>query len=147
MSTQKSDSYHKVQPGQHHAPFEYILIVENSEADLFIHQTLVKTISLGNRVEKRSDPGQVLLELANIERLADIPDLILLSIQPDDPDSFRFLERFGSLPDLVRAKCKLIIITAANSKEEKIKAIMNPSVIRYLEKPIDICNFRDFMYM
>jgi hypothetical protein len=153
MSTEKSERYHHQNSDNQIVPFEHIVIVENNEADLFIHETLISTLGLGNKVEKRPNFEDVMSELTSVQRLTEVPDLVIFSMPGQEKDEEKhkrgenFLNRFGDLPEFIRAKCKLIIVTSASSKEEKLKALMNPSVIRYLQKPIDAHHFRDFMFM
>ena len=147
MSSQKSELYSSEHSDNQPTPFEHIVIVENNDADLFIQQTLIKNLGLGNKVEKRTSFSEILRDMKAAKRLSEIPNLILMSLQGDNRGGYHFLDQFNALPDFIRDKCKLIIVTAGNSKEEKQNAIMNPSVIRYLEKPIDAAHFRDFMYM
>ncbi len=147
MSTKKSETYQRLNSEDQPPPFEHIVIVEENETDHFIQETLMKNIGLAGKIEVKKSAQEVLFALVSAKKLTEIPDLILLSFQAKSEPGNNFLEKFAELPDLVRARCKLIIVTGNNTKEEKQRAIMNPSVIRYLEKPLDANNFRDFLFM
>jgi response regulator of citrate/malate metabolism len=145
MSNQNSGSYKKRESGNQAVPFNHVVIVEDNEADEFVQETLITTLGLAKKIEKQKKTDEFMAQLQKVERLSEVPDLVMVSLNAKGGHSF--LDQFSSLPEFIRAKCKLIVISSAYSKDDRINALMNPNVIRYLEKPVDVVQFRDFMYM
>lgn len=126
--------------------FNQIILIDDSEIDLFINQAIIKTISLTQDIITTSEPADVLNQLTNTSLLSDVPELIFLDMDMKSMSGFTFLEEFSKLSDFVKSKCKIVITTSSQIKEEKLKALMHPSVIRYFVKPLDVSHLRDFMF-
>jgi two-component SAPR family response regulator len=133
-------------PGRPHPRFNRIVLIDDCDLSLFIHETILNEISLSREIQKVLNPGLVLNQLQNSERLSEIPELIFLDLNMKDMSGFSFLDKFHQLSDFVRNKCKIIIVTASENLEDKSKALSSPSVIRYLIKPLDVFHLKDFMY-
>ena len=127
--------------------FEKVVILDDNETDLFITETIVKAISLSRLVEKSDNADQLLNRLQNTARLSDIPELIFLNIGMKNGQGQSFLQQFNSLADFIRSKCKIVILSSSDDKDLKSAAMMNPGVIRYLHKPLDLHHLKDFMYI
>lgn len=84
--------------------------------------------------------------LNNVTRLSDVPELIFLNLDMPNDGGFRFLEEFNNLSDFIRSKCKIVVTTTALDQDTKHKVLMNPSVVRYLVKPLDVFQLKDFIY-
>ena len=145
MSSKKILSH--LEPQQESTPrFNRIVLIDDSGVDLFINEAILKTISLTREIKKIFYPEKFLKQLSKANRLSDVPELIFLDLDMEGMDGFNFLEKFGKLSDFIRNKCKIVIVTSSPAKEDKFRALMNPSVIRYLIKPLDVYHLRDFIY-
>ena len=123
-----------------------VVLVDDSNVDLFINESILKSISLTKEVNTSVEPEKYIDQLQNAERLSDIPELIFLDLDMEDDCGFTFLDRFAELSDFIRNKCKIVIFSSSTKKDIMVRALMHPSVIRYLVKPLDIAHLKDFIY-
>lgn len=125
--------------------FNKVILVDDSDVDLFISETIINALRVAKSVNKLSKPEQVLFFLENVERLSDVPELIFLDLNMPGMDGFKFLDEFSKLSDFVRSKCKIIVISSTVDPVAKHRALMYPSVVRFLSKPLDVFQLKDFI--
>lgn len=89
---------------------------------------------------------KVLEDLQKVQRLTEVPELIFLDLNMPEMNGFEFIRRFSELPDFVRSKCKIVIVTSSTDTTDKHKALMHPSVVRFLQKPLDVYQLKDFVF-
>jgi len=125
--------------------FDKVMLIDDSEADLFINGTILKAMFFTKSIQEEMSSEKALNYLKEITRLSDVPDVIFLDLNMPAMDGFEFLMEFNSLPDFVRNKCKIIVVTASPLEEDRHRAMMHPNVIRYFVKPLDAFHLREFI--
>lgn len=126
--------------------FNKVIIVDTSDVDLFISETILNALHVAKEVKKQPHQNEVINFLNNVTRLDEVPELIFLNLDMPDENGFRFLEEFSQLSDFVRNKCKIVVTTSNMDEKVKHSVLMNPSVVRYLVKPLDVFQLKDFIY-
>lgn len=146
MSTKKIQSKpsHQIS-GKPQPRFKRIVIINESDVDLFINEALLNEISLSREIKREDSPYKVINELKQTVRLSDVPELIFLDLKMECKNGYSFLNEFRHLSDFVRNKCKIVIITSSEHNEEKFRILMNPSVIRLLVKPVDVFQIKEII--
>jgi len=109
--------------------------------DLFINETILKAAGIAKNVAVHSKPADFINQLINTERLSEVPELIFLNLEMAGLKNFDFLKEFASLSDFIRNKCKIVVITA----QPILKIVANTSIVRYLQKPLDVFQLKEFM--
>jgi len=125
--------------------YNKVLLIDDSATDLFINGTILKAISFSNQIIEEMNPENALNYLRQAGKLSDIPDIIFLDLNMPAMDGFQFLAEFTRLPEFVKNKCKIIVVTASPLKDDKHRALMFPNVIRYFVKPLDVFHLREFI--
>lgn len=121
--------------------FERIVLLDDNTLELFIYETILKAAGIANTVHISSDPFELFDQLQNTERLSLIPELIFINMEMKGLKDFNFLTEFANLSDFIRSKCKLVIITS----QSVIHLMSNLSIVRFLQKPIDVFQLKEFL--
>jgi response regulator of citrate/malate metabolism len=130
----------------HLAPrFNRVIIIDDSEIDLEVEKIIMKGINLAKKIDLRTNGEDVINELSNIRRLDEVPELIFLDLIMPGMDGLEFLQSFSELPEFVRQKCNIVVVTANNDQKTIDMTYTNPSVIDYVVKPLDAENARKFL--
>ena len=126
--------------------FKSVLIIDNSDVDLFINEALLNELCLSREVKHELSPSNVINQLKKADRLSDVPELIFLDLKIENKDGFSFLDEFKQLSDFIKNRCKIVIISDSHQQEDKFRILINPNVIHYLIKPLDAFQLKEIIY-
>lgn len=112
-----------------------ISVVDDNELDLLIAGKVISICSETITV-KTYNSAQVLLNEME-ESAESLPDLILLDIRMPELDGFGFLEKFSNLPDQVRQRVKIIMLSSSTDTADISRSKKYPWVKGYLVKPLN----------
>ena len=73
------------------------------------------------------------------------PTLILLDINMPVMDGWDFLDEFSALPKSIQKQFYISIITSSIDRSDKEKAFSYPIVKDYIQKPMSVSLFMDFL--
>ncbi len=124
--------------------FNRVIIIDDSEFDLHIAETLIKNENLSKKIDLRMKAEEVIAELTNIKRLDDVPELILLDLNMPGMNGLSFLSAFQLMPEFVKKKCHIVTVSGNDDKQIVDITYSNPNVIDYIRKPIDANAIRKF---
>ena len=141
MSTEKVHNYPFSESTKPRPRFENIVLIDDDTVELFINETILKAAGISKNVKVLSNPADFINQLVNTERLSDVPELIFLNLQMNGLQDFDFMSEFSSLSDFIRNKCKIVVITA----QPIVRSISNTSIVRYLQKPLDVFQLKEFL--
>lgn len=144
MASKKQVIQQQTSPS-HQPRFKKVILLDDSDVDLFINETILKAVAIAGEMKCEHKPSSVLDQLKKTERLSDLPELIFLDLHMDEMNGFEFLNEFNKLPDFVKSKCKIVVVTSSHDKDHRFRALMNTNVIRYLVKPLDIFQLKDLI--
>ena len=116
---------------------DLVMLVDDNDTDNFISKRIIEITKFANRVEIKNS-GKSALEYieANKENPDDLPNLIFLDINMPIVDGFVFLYEFEKFNDIVKNKCKVIILSSSDNKRDIDKIINNDHVIKFITKPL-----------
>ena len=117
--------------------FGQVLLVDDSEIDVLVNRRLMEITSFTKSVMVAGSAEEALHYLKEECRNADeAPDWIFLDIHLPLKSGYDFIEEFDSLPEEIRNKSKIIILSVFQKPEHLKKAMEYPCVFGQLDKPL-----------
>ena len=116
---------------------DLVMLVDDNDTDNFISKRIIEITKFAQRVEVKNSGQGALEYLRNNESNPDnIPSIIFLDINMPVVDGFVFLYEFEKFKELVRTKCKVIILSSSDNKRDIDKIVNDNHVIRFITKPL-----------
>ena len=117
--------------------YKSVLLIDDNEIDNFINERMISTSGFSNKVVVKTSCDDAILFLKEVENNADaIPDIVFLDLNMPGKDGFAFLADFESLSDIVKGKCRIVVLSSSISPDDINRASTNPYVIKYVNKPL-----------
>jgi CheY-like chemotaxis protein len=114
------------------------LLIDDDADSNFVNSWIVRKEFAEEVVVKQSVESALEYIKEKSRDRENLPDVIFLDIRMPIMDGFDFLEEFNKLPDIVKSKCKIIMLSSSFDKNDYHKAIGNQYVYRYLNKPLTV---------
>ena len=113
------------------------MLVDDNDTDYFISKRIIEITRFASRVEVKGS-GKAALDYLreNQDTAADLPSLIFLDINMPIVDGFVFLYEIEKVKEVVRNKCKVIILSSSDNKRDIDKIVNNNHVIKFITKPL-----------
>jgi len=113
------------------------MLVDDNDTDNFISKRIIEITKFSSRVEVKGS-GKAALDYLreNQNNAANLPSLIFLDINMPIVDGFVFLYEFEKFNEVVRNKCKVIILSSSDNKRDIDKIVNNNHVIKFITKPL-----------
>ncbi|TRX59611.1 response regulator [Fulvivirga sp. M361] len=113
------------------------MLVDDNDTDNFISKRIIEITKFANRVEVKNSGKSALDYLReNQDNIDDLPNLIFLDINMPIVDGFVFLYEFEKFSDVIKDKCKVIILSSSDNKRDIDKIVNNNHVIKFITKPL-----------
>ncbi len=116
---------------------DLVMLVDDNDTDNFISKRIIEITKFANSVEIKNSGKSALEYLEKHKDDAEkLPDIIFLDINMPIVDGFVFLYEFEKFSELVKQKCKVIILSSSDNKRDIDKIVNNDHVIRFITKPL-----------
>ncbi len=116
---------------------DLVMLVDDNDTDNFISKRIIEITKFSKRVEAKGSGKAALDYLKENENKAEnLPSLIFLDINMPIVDGFVFLYEFEKFNEIVRNKCKVIILSSSDNKRDIDKIVNNNHVIKFITKPL-----------
>jgi CheY-like chemotaxis protein len=116
---------------------DLVMLVDDNDTDNFISKRIIEITKFAKRVEVKGS-GKTALDYLreNQTNPENLPSLIFLDINMPIVDGFVFLYEFEKFNEVVRNKCKVIILSSSDNKRDIDKIVNNNHVIKFITKPL-----------
>lgn len=111
------------------------VLIDDSDIDLFIQRRFLEVYKFSEELILYRSAEEALNWLRMLNGEAP-PDIIFLDLNMPDIDGFSFLENFDELPENIRSRSKIVVLTSSNNKKDKELAFLNQNVIQFITKPL-----------
>lgn len=115
---------------------DIIMVVDDSVPDRFIADKIITRSGVAGSVMLRESAQEALDTLRHMQHSHEVPQVIFLDIRMPGMDGFEFLNHFKSLPDVVRQKSKVIMLTSSAYIDDKRRAEAHECVKGFICKPL-----------
>jgi two-component system, NarL family, nitrate/nitrite response regulator NarL len=114
---------------------EKTVLIDDSDIDLFIQRRFLEVYEFSNELLLYKSASDALnwLRKLNGERP---PDVIFLDLNMPEIDGFAFLRSFNELPETIKHKSRIVVLTSSNSVQDRDMAFQNKNVIQFITKPL-----------
>lgn len=117
-----------------------IILVDDNEIDLFLHEKLIRLAGISDDVEKFIS-GKLALEYLSTE----IPDIILLDIQMPEMDGFEFLDFYDKTYSESHANTLIFMVSSSLDFGDISKAKASPLVTEFIKKPLNLIELKEVL--
>ncbi len=111
------------------------VLIDDSDIDLFIQRRFLEVYHFSEELVLYRSAEEALNWLRMLDG-EQPPDVIFLDLNMPDVDGFSFLDNFAELPETIRSKSKIVVLTSSNNKKDKELAFLNQNVIQFITKPL-----------
>lgn len=111
------------------------VLIDDSDIDLFIQRRFLEVYNFSNQLLLYKSADEALSWLRNIPS-DGAPDIIFLDLNMPENDGFMFLDHFNKLPETVKSKSRIVVLTSSNNAKDKELAFTYTSVIQFITKPL-----------
>jgi len=118
--------------------YKNVMVVDDNQIDLYIAEMVMMTTGFAEKVICVGSAREALDYLQPLDESSDkLPTLIFLDINMPEMTGFDFLDEYRRLPDNIRKKCIIMMLTTSLDEQDRKQAEDNEFVKRFLNKPLD----------
>ena len=114
---------------------EKTLLIDDSDIDLFIQRRFLEVYDFSTELLLYKSATDALNWLRKLNGEAP-PDVIFLDLNMPEVDGFSFLKSFDALPEKIRTRSRIVVLTSSNSAQDKKQVFENRNVIQFITKPL-----------
>ena len=117
--------------------YHKVMIVDDAKIDRFLAEKVISKHSFAEEVVSVDSAIRALDYLTNYtEDEEALPDLIFLDINMPEMNGFEFLAEYKKLPENIKRKCIIVMLSSSLHPEDKELALQSPYVCQFLNKPL-----------
>jgi len=120
------------------------LLIDDNSIDIILNTKILNYNKIAHGITTFNSGKKALKYLSEL-RNEELPDVILLDIQMPELNGFEFALEYQKLPEAVKNKCKVFMLSSTIHDRDLAMAEEDPYVITILNKPLDIATLKDWL--
>ena len=126
---------------------DLIMLIDDSSTDNFINERIIQMSGFSKNIITKTNAKNALEHLVSKkDNGEEIPQLILLDLNMPVVNGFAFLEEFMKLPESIRKKTKIVILTSSEKIEDIDEIKKNPVIMDYILKPLSEKSLQNLLF-
>jgi CheY-like chemotaxis protein len=118
--------------------YKNVMVIDDNQIDLYIAEMVMATTRFAEKVLCMGSAKEALAYLKPLyEKPEELPSLIFLDINMPEMTGFDFLNEYQHLPENIRKRCIIMMLTTSLDENDRKQAESNQFVKRFLNKPLD----------
>jgi CheY-like chemotaxis protein len=118
--------------------FKKILVIDDNPTDRYIAKRMAEKYHFAEEIVLQESAPEALEYLLSLKITPHLlPQFIFLDINMPGMDGYEFLEEYTKLPETIKKNCIIMMITTSIHPDDLKRAENHPSIIRFLNKPLD----------
>ena len=114
-----------------------VMLVDDNDTDNFISRRIIEITKFADDVIVKNSGKGALDYLDEFkDNASELPDIIFLDINMPIVDGFVFLYEYEKFGNIVKDKCRVIILSSSDNKRDIDKIVNNDYVIKFVTKPL-----------
>jgi CheY-like chemotaxis protein len=118
------------------------MLIDDNELDNFINQKIIESSLFAEKVYVNTGGASALEFLKNLLVTEDllnvlIPDIIFIDINMPLMDGFQFIDEYIKLPESLKNKTKLVILTTSINPQDRNMASRYGNKVNFINKPLN----------
>jgi CheY-like chemotaxis protein len=123
--------------------FKKILVIDDNPTDRYIAKRMAEKYHFAEEIILQESAIEALDYIKSLESTPELlPQFIFLDINMPGMNGYEFLEEYAKLSETIKTNCIILMITTSIHPDDFKRAENNPSVFRFLNKPLDREKFR-----
>lgn len=126
-----------------------VMLVDDCEIDNYINNKMLSQYNFAHNIMIYTNPLKALDYLRATGKQEEyselLPGFIFLDLNMPLMNGHEFLEEFGRLPENVRQRCKIVVLSSSADPLDVSRVYRSPSVVAYLSKPLIKSNIDDLV--